>query len=336
VENRPILAITMGDPAGIGPEIVLKALAGEELYGVCRPLVIGASGVLRRAQKLVAAPPGLNVVAGPEEGRFQSGTLDLVDMANVEVEELAWGQLSAMAGRASVEYVLEAVRLVLSGRVQGIATGPISKEAINLANYPYIGHTELLADVTQAPRVTTMLASGPLRVVHVTRHIALRDVAAQVKRHRVVETIEIAHQGLKEMGFLTPRIAVAALNPHRGEGGLLGDEEMEEIGPAVEIARQAGIEVRGPFSADVVFHQALQGEFDVVVAMYHDQGHIPIKTYGFEKSITITLGLPIIRTSVDHGTAFDIAGRGLASPNSLIEAIKAAAEIARRKRLASA
>ena len=252
-------------------------------------------------------------------------------MANVELDELVWGQLSAMAGRAAVEYVLEAANLALTGPVQGMVTAPINKEAIHLAGYPYIGHTELLADITHTPRVTTMLASGPLRVVHVTRHTPLREVAAQIERDRVLETIEIAHQALQEMGMAAPRIGVAALNPHRGEGGLLGHEEQKEIEPAVEMARRAGINAQGPLSADVVFHQALQGEFDIVVAMYHDQGHIPIKTYGFEKSITITLGLPIVRTSVDHGTAFDIAGQGIANPQSLVEAVKAAALMARQR-----
>nr|MBC8263756.1 4-hydroxythreonine-4-phosphate dehydrogenase PdxA [Anaerolineales bacterium] len=218
----------------------------------------------------------------------------------------------------------------LSGEVQGIATGPLNKEAMQLGGYDYIGHTEILADLAKSPRCTTMLISGSLRVVHVTRHLPLRQVADSITRERVLETIRLTAEGLPAMGVVEPRLGVAALNPHGGEGGLLGREEIEEIAPAVEAAQATGIDARGPYPADSIFFRAIAGEFDAVVAMYHDQGHIPVKTHGFESSVTVTLGLPIVRTSVDHGTAFDIAWQGLASPQSLIEAVKLAAEMARR------
>ena len=245
-----------------------------------------------------------------------------------------------MAGRAAVEYVLKAGELALAGEVQGIATGPINKEAMQLGGYDYIGHTEILADLTGSPRCTTMLATGSLRVVHVTRHLPLRQVADAITRERVLETIQLTAESLPAMGIEQPRLGVAALNPHGGEGGLLGREEIEEIAPAIEAAQAMGIDARGPYPADSIFFRAIAGEFDAVVAMYHDQGHIPVKTHGFESSVTVTLGLPIVRTSVDHGTAFDIAWQGgkqsgvseaaLASPQSLIEAIKLATKMARR------
>jgi 4-hydroxythreonine-4-phosphate dehydrogenase len=226
--------------------------------------------------------------------------------------------------------VLKAGQLALSGEAQGIATAPLNKEAMQLGGYDYIGHTEILADLAGAPRCTTMLISGSLRVVHVTRHIPLRQVADSITRERVLETIQLTAEGLPAMGVVEPRLGVAALNPHGGEGGLLGREEIEEIVPAVETARSMGIDARGPYPADSIFFRAIAGEFDAIVAMYHDQGHIPVKTHGFESSVTVTLGLPIVRTSVDHGTAFDIAWQGLASPQSLIEAIKLAAQMAGR------
>jgi len=268
-------------------------------------------------------------VARVAEARFQRGTMDVLDLANVKWATLGVGKVSAMAGKAAVEYVVKAVELAQAGEVDAIVTGPINKEAINLAGYDYIGHTEILADLTQTPRCTTMLAAGSLRVTHVTRHVPLRAVADVLTRDRVMETIVATAEGLRHLGIEQPRLGVAALNPHGGEGGLLGREEMEEIAPAVEKARRMGIDARGPYPADSIFFRAIAGEFDAVVAMYHDQGHIPVKVHDFEGSYTVTLGLPIVRTSVDHGTAFDIAWKGTSSPRSMIEAIKAAVFIAR-------
>lgn len=336
MDCRPIIAITMGDAAGVGPEIVVKALALEEMYALCRPVVVGNAGVLAQARQMLGLRVNLHPVADVGAGCFELGSIDVLDLANIDLARLKVGEVSPMAGKAAVEYVLKAGELALAGEVQGIATAPLNKEAMQLGGYHYIGHTEILADLTGAPRCTTMLITGSLRVVHVTRHLPLRQVADAITRERVLETIQLTAESLPGMGVVEPRLGVAALNPHGGEGGLLGREEIEEIAPAVEAAQAMGIDARGPYPADSIFFRAIAGEFDAVVAMYHDQGHIPVKTHGFETSVTVTLGLPIVRTSVDHGTAFDIAWQGLvseaalASPQSLIEAIKLAAEMARR------
>jgi 4-hydroxythreonine-4-phosphate dehydrogenase len=261
------------------------------------------------------------------EARFEPVAPDVLDLGAVDLTGLPQAEVSATAGRAAVSYIEQATALALSEQVEAVATGPINKAALKAAGIPHVGHTELLAELTGADHVTTMLATEGLRVVHVTRHIPLRDVAAHITRSRVLETIHLTDIGLREMGFSRRRMAVAALNPHGGDAGLLGREEIEEIGPAVEAARAQGMDCRGPIPADSVFFRAIRGEFDVVVAMYHDQGHIPIKTHGFERSVTVTLGLPIVRTSVDHGTAFDIAWQGVASAESLIEAVQLAAQL---------
>jgi len=337
--TRPIIAITMGDPAGIGPEVVAKALAQDEVWEVCRPLVVGDADTLSRAAALVdPASTGLTLhaITHVERARFERATPDVFDLGAVDVD-VAPGRVSAAAGQAAVACIKQATALALSGQVVGLVTGPINKAALQAAGCPYIGHTELLAALTGAERVTTMLATPGLRVVHVTRHLPLAKVAAQITRQRVLQTLRLTDAGLREMGVPRPQVAVtcpggqcqrAALNPHGGDEGLLGREEIEEIGPAVAAARAEGIAAYGPIPADSVFFRAIRGEFDVVVAMYHDQGHIPIKTYGFERSVTVTLGLPIVRTSVDHGTAFDIAWQGRANQESMVEAIKLAAQMA--------
>jgi 4-hydroxythreonine-4-phosphate dehydrogenase len=263
-----------------------------------------------------------------EQARFERAMPDVFDVGAVDVGDVAPGRVSATAGRAAVACIEQATALASSGQVSGLVTGPINKAALRAAGCPYIGHTELLAVLTGAERVTTMLATPGLRVVHVTRHLPLAEVAAQITCQRVLQTLRLTDAGLREMGISQPRLAVAALNPHGGDDGLLGREEIEEIGPAIEAARAQGIAAHGPIPADVVFFRAIRGEFDVVVAMYHDQGHIPIKTHGFERSVTVTLGLPIVRTSVDHGTAFDIAWQGQANHESMVEAIKLAAQMA--------
>jgi 4-hydroxythreonine-4-phosphate dehydrogenase len=251
-----------------------------------------------------------------------------LDLREVDVSAVPKAEVSATAGMAAVAYVEQATELALNGKVHAIATGPINKAALQAAGIPHVGHTELLAELTGAERVTTMLATPGLRVVHVTRHVPLRAVAAHITYERVLETIRLTDTGLREMGISQPIVAVAALNPHGGDGGLVGHEEIEVIRPTVEAALAEGIDAHGPIPADSVFFRAIRGEFDVVVAMYHDQGHIPIKTHGFERSVTVTLGLPIVRTSVDHGTAFDIAWQGVASEESMIEAIQLAAQLA--------
>jgi 4-hydroxythreonine-4-phosphate dehydrogenase len=286
--------------------------------------------VLSRAVELLGLGLKLRCVTSLVDARFQRRTVDVLDLTNVDWDQLQRGKVSALAGRAAVAYVEKAVQLAQQGLVQAIATGPINKEAINLAGYPYIGHTELLNDLTGAQRTTTMLVAGELRVTHVTRHVPLSEVAALITQERVLETVAVTAEGLRQFGFERPRLGVAALNPHGGEGGLLGGEELQAIAPAVEQARQQGIDARGPNPADSIFFRAIAGQFDAVVAMYHDQGHIPVKVHDFEGSYTVTLGLPLVRTSVDHGTAFDIAWQGRANPRSMIEAIQAAARLAQR------
>jgi 4-hydroxythreonine-4-phosphate dehydrogenase len=325
--SKPIVVITMGDPAGVGPEVAAKALAREDVWACCRPLLVGDARVMARAVELVGAALIPRAIGQVSEANFDSAAPDVLDMGNVDVDALEWGQVSAAAGRASVDYIEKATGLAQTGQVDAIATGPINKAALKAAGVPFIGHTELLAALTGENRVTTMLATPGLRVVHVTRHVPVAEVARQITRENVLETTRLTDVGLKQMGLPAPRLAVAALNPHGGDDGLMGREELDAIGPAVEAARAEGIDAHGPIPADSVFFRAIRGEFDAVVAMYHDQGHIPIKTHGFERSVTVTLGLPIVRTSVDHGTAFDIAWQGVAREESMVEAICLAAQL---------
>jgi 4-hydroxythreonine-4-phosphate dehydrogenase len=327
-KTAPIIAISMGDPAGVGPEVTAQALGLSEVWASCRPLAVGAAGVLAKAAELVGTGQTFHVIADPAQARFDPRSPDVLDVPEPDVSGVAPGQVSAIAGQASVDYVERAMQLVQRGYAHAICTGPINKTALKAAGIPHIGHTELLAELLGEERVTTMLATTGLRVVHVTRHVGLGQVATKITLESVLETTRLTDKGLRQMGLSSPRIAVAALNPHGGDNGLMGDEELVAIGPAVEAARTEGIDATGPIPADSVFFRAIRGEFDVVVAMYHDQGHIPIKTHGFERSVTVTLGLPIVRTSVDHGTAFDIAWQGIASPESMVEALKLAAQLA--------
>lgn len=326
--KHPIIAISMGDPTGVGPEVTALALADPEVWACCRPLVVGDASIMAKAATVTKTGQAFHTISDPSEARYDPAAPDVLDLANTDASSLVPGQVSAAAGKASVDYVKRAVALVQAGQADAVTTGPINKTALKAAGIPFIGHTELLAELLGEERVTTMLATTGLRVVHVTRHVGLAQVAERITRERVLATTRLTHVGLRQMGFSQPRIAVAALNPHGGDNGLMGDEELVAIGPAVEDARAEGIDATGPIPADSVFFRAIRGEFDVVVAMYHDQGHIPIKTHGFERSITVTLGLPIVRTSVDHGTAFDIAWQGIASPDSMVEALRLAAQLA--------
>jgi 4-hydroxythreonine-4-phosphate dehydrogenase len=325
--SKPIIAITMGDPASVGPEIAAKALARGEVWNCCCPILVGDARVMAKAVDLVEGAPVLRTITQASDANFDPAAPDLIDLGNVDIDTLELGQVSAAAGRASVDYIEKAVELAQAGRVHAIATGPINKAALKAAGVPFIGHTELLAALTGEERVTTMLATPGLRVVHVTRHVPLAEVAKHITKENVLETTRLTDVGLKQMGFSAPRLAVAALNPHGGDDGLMGREELDTIRPAVEAARAEGIDAHGPIPADSVFFRAIRGEFDAVVAMYHDQGHIPIKTHGFERSVTVTLGLPIVRTSVDHGTAFDIAWQGKAHEDSMVEAVCLAAQL---------
>ncbi|HEY64341.1 MAG TPA: 4-hydroxythreonine-4-phosphate dehydrogenase PdxA [Caldilineae bacterium] len=327
-DDRPLLAITMGDPAGIGPEIVLKALGHEEVYHQCRPLVIGDRRILQRAEAWVGIERlTYEPIENPAEGAYTSGIVTLMDLGNADPEAIPPGEITAAAGRAAVEYVTKACDLAMAGEVDAIVTAPLNKEAMNLAGFPYAGHTELLAERTRAGKVSMLLVGPTLRVIHVTTHVSLGEAIRRVTRDRVREVIGLAHQACKALGIPRPRIAVAGLNPHAGEGGLFGDEERREIAPAIETARSNGWDVTGPLPPDTVFLRAVKGEFDIVVAMYHDQGHIPMKLLAFDSGVNVTIGLPIIRTSVDHGTAFDIAGSGQARETSLLAAIEVAVQM---------
>ena len=332
-EGRPLLAITMGDPAGIGPEVVLKALAQEEVYERCRPLVIGDRRILERAGEWVGAVDWrYEVIEEPEAGAYEAGGIALMDMGNAALAACPPGQVRAEAGGAAVEYVFRACDLAMGGKVDAVVTAPLHKESMNKAGHAYAGHTELLTERTGAERVSMLLVGPQLRVVHVSTHVALAEAIRRVERQRVGEVIDLAHRSCRVLGIKKPRIAVAGLNPHAGEGGLFGDQEEVEIVPAIEEARQRGLEVYGPEPPDTVFLRAVNGAFDIVVAMYHDQGHIPMKLLAFDSGVNVSFGLPIIRTSVDHGTAFDIAGTGAASAVSMRAAIDTALNMVAARR----
>ena len=329
--DRPLLAITMGDPAGIGPEVVLKALQDESVYSLCRPLVVGDRRILERAAGWVGAGPAYDAVEDPASGRYEPGAVTLLDLANAAPDACRPGQVAAAAGRAAVEYVFRACDLVMAGGADAVVTAPLNKEAMNLAGFHFAGHTELLAERTGAERVSMLLTGPKLRVVHVSTHVSLEEAIRRVTPERVGATIDLAQQACAALGVPRPRIAVAGLNPHAGEGGLFGDHEAASIVPAVLAARARGLDVSDPQPPDTVFLRAVRGAYDIVVAMYHDQGHIPMKLLAFDSGVNVSIGLPIIRTSVDHGTAFDIAGTGAARPDSMIEAIAVAVQMVRAR-----
>ena len=328
-DSRPILAITLGDPAGIGPEVVLKALGHGEVFDACRPLVVGDSGVLERAAAWLEVEPRFERIAEIGSGGYAEGTVPLLDLANVDLAEAPVGQVSAGAGRAAVEYVMRACDLAMAGQVEAVVTAPLNKEAMHRAGFLYPGHTELLAERTGAERVSMLLVGPALRVVHVSTHVSLEEAIRRVTPARVLEVIELAHRSCRMLGIEAPRIAVAGLNPHASENGLFGRQEAERIQPAIEMARARGWTVSDPQPPDTVFLRATRGEFDIIVAMYHDQGHIPMKLLAFDSGVNVSIGLPVLRTSVDHGTAFDIAGTGQASEESMLAAIRVAVTMAK-------
>lgn len=326
---KPIIGITMGDAAGIGPEIIVKTLARAPIYETCRPLVIGDAETIIAAS--MTEPLKVNIVDRVDHSLFKYGTIDVFKVKGIDLMDVEKGRVSRKAGKAAVEFLLEAIKLALNQEIHAIVTAPLNKEAINLAGYHYQGHTEILATKTQTAKYAMMLAAGTLKVIHVTTHVALREACDLITKTKILDTILLAHRALQALGFQQPHIAVAGLNPHAGESGLFGQEEVDHILPAVKEAQAKGVKVEGPSPPDTVFLKAMHGHYDIVVAMYHDQGHIPLKLVGFEKGVNVTLGLPIIRTSVDHGTAFDIAGQGKAKPDSMIEAIMMAIEFANKK-----
>jgi 4-phospho-D-threonate 3-dehydrogenase / 4-phospho-D-erythronate 3-dehydrogenase len=333
--DRPIIAITMGDAAGVGPEIIMKMLARREVYERCRPLIIGDANRLHQAGRIVGSTCIVRPVVNPKEAIFEHGTVDCVTLGLIP-KDLPWGKLSPIAGDAAFRYIERAVTLASGTEVDAICTAPINKEALHAGGHIYPGHTEILAALTHTPEVSMMLMTPKLRVIHVTTHIGLIDAIAKIEPGLVERTILRGNEALVRSGIASPRIGVCGINPHAGEHGLFGHgEEEQKVEPAVQALRVKGIDVEGPLSADTLFFRAQRGDFDLVVAMYHDQGHGPVKVLGIEAGVNVTVGLPVIRTSVDHGTAFDIAGTGRADERSLLEALDQAIILApQRDRLA--
>jgi 4-hydroxythreonine-4-phosphate dehydrogenase len=334
------IAITLGDPAGIGPEIIAKALADPETYRLCNPVVVGDGHAMQMGIKVARTKLKINIIEKLEQAKYSYGTIDLIDLNNIDPTRIKMGEPAAMTGAASAQYVIHAADLALNGAVDAIVTAPLNKEAMHMGGYHYPGHTELLAEKSGTSNYAMMLTTGKLRVVHATTHIPLREITNHLTTERIYTTIQIAQKACFSLGIENPCIAVAGLNPHSGDGGLFGDEEERIITPAIEKAKKEGINVEGPIPPDTVFGKAAGGQYDTVVALYHDQGHIPVKLLSMKydmgtgkwrsvSGVNITLGLKFIRTSVDHGTAYGKAGRkeGTANPESLKEAIQYAVQM---------
>jgi 4-hydroxythreonine-4-phosphate dehydrogenase len=323
----PLIAATMGDPAGIGPEILTRTFAEAGFREENHVVVVGDAKMLERAASLLDLQLRVNVVDGPEDARFEAGTVDVLPETELPLD-LPFGELDARAGDAAFRYVERATRLAEDRRVAAIATAPLNKEAMHLAGHEYPGHTEILAELTGTKDYAMMLVTDELKVIHISTHVSLREAIERARPERELAVIRLAHESLEKLGVQNPRVAVAGLNPHAGENGLFGTEDAEHIAPAVAAAVDEGIDATGPHPPDTVMMRARTGAFDVVVVQYHDQGHIPIKLMGFDTGVNVTVGLPFFRTSVDHGTAFDIAGTGEADPASLRAAIDLARTLA--------
>lgn len=336
--KKPILAITMGDPAGIGPEITVKTFSVKEIYDVCKPLLVGNSEIIKQILKITGHDLKIRSVQEVSEAKYEFGTIDIYELPVEHPEDIQFGVISKVAGDVAFRSVVKAIELANTGEVDGTVTCPINKKALNEAGHHFSGHTEIYAHYTNTPKYAMLLADEKIRVIHVSTHVSLRQACDLVKKERILDVISIMDKGLRKLGIESPRIGVAGLNPHSGDEGLFGDEEILEISPAVEEAKKRGFNVLGPVPPDTLFALANGGKFDGCVAMYHDQGHIPFKFSGFEwdqekgvmksvRGVNITLGLPIVRTSVDHGTAFEIAGKGVASPDALLCAIDYAVKL---------
>lgn len=328
-DTLPVIGITMGDPVGIGPEIIIKALSDRNIYNFCRPIVIGDKSILEREVVNLKSRLHVDAISSLKKASFSYESVSLLEDSGLEPDTVHYGQPTSTTGRAMASYILRSVSLAKNREIDAIVTAPINKKSLNEAGYDYPGHTEMLATLTDTKEFVMMLAGEKLRVVLVTIHCALSQVPRLLSSEKIIKTIRTTHVNLKKYFSLTaPRIAVAGLNPHAGESGIFGKEESEIIAPAVQQAQQQGIDASGPYPPDTLFYHAAQGAFDAVVCMYHDQGLIPLKLLHFDDGVNITLGLPIIRTSVDHGTAYDIAGRGIANPASLLRAIRIGADMA--------
>jgi 4-hydroxythreonine-4-phosphate dehydrogenase len=336
--DKPIIGITMGDPASIGPEIAIKALLNQHIYDICRPLLVGDADVFNDIIKRLSLDAKINPINTVSDAKFEFGNIDVFDLQNVKLDKLVFGEVSAMAGNAAFGAVQKVIELAMAGKIDATVTGPINKKSINEAGHYFAGHTEIYAHFTNTSKYAMLLVEDNLKVIHVSTHVSLRQACDLVKKERILEVVELLFNGLISLGETNRKIGIAGLNPHAGDSGLFGTEDAEEILPAVEEALLRGYDVEGPVPPDTLFAKAATGAYGGVVAMYHDQGHIPFKLSGFKwdaekqqmasvKGVNITLGLPIIRTSVDHGTAFEIAGKGIASPDAMTLAIESAVQL---------
>jgi len=325
--KKPLIAIPMGDPAGIGPEIVVMSMA-DEIADNTACLVIGSQRILRKAASSLNSPVEINVVSCPKEGDYRVNVLNILDIDNVDMAAFKAGEISGMCGKAAFDYIEKSIDLAVSKKVDAVATGPINKESLKAGGVNFIGHTEIFAELTKTHDPLTMFQVHNLRVFFLSRHVSLRKACDMVTKDRIIDYVIRCKKALEKLGVSGGTMAIAGLNPHSGEHGLFGDEEVNHVEPAVNELLNKGYDVAGPVPGDSVFHLALQGRFSSVLSLYHDQGHIATKTYDFERTISVTGGMPILRTSVDHGTALDIAWKGIASPVSMIEAIKVAGEYA--------
>lgn len=332
---KPVTAVTMGDPAGVGPEIVLRMMIEQEVYDECKPFVIGSIPILERAEKAIGVtkPVVYNKISDPSEAKFQHGIVDVLETGDYYYDAVEYGKVQELAGKMSVDYIMKSIELGKAGKIDAVSTAPIHKIAIKQAGISQAGHTEIFQDETDSKYALTMFSTHKLRVFFVSRHMALKDACDFASKEVVLDFIKNIDKELKLLNMENPLIAVAALNPHGGDNGLFGSEEIEQLIPACEEAKKLGINVVGPLPADSVFYQGKDGRFDAILSLYHDQGHIACKTYDFEKSVTITFGLPFMRSSVDHGTAFDIAGKGIAQAVSMTESTIKVAQYARMKKL---
>ncbi|NEU30529.1 4-hydroxythreonine-4-phosphate dehydrogenase PdxA [bacterium LRH843] len=327
---RPIIGITMGDAAGIGPEILVKALQHKEIYENCKPLIIGDAKVLEKVKPIVQSEATIHSITDPSEGTYELGTIDVIDLDLIPAD-LPFGEVSAVAGDAAFQFLAKAIEFAKEKKIDSICTAPLNKEALHLGGHIYPGHTEILAKLTDTEDFSMMLTTPNLKVIHLTTHMGLIEAIASINPERTFTVVKLAHDTLTKAGFKNPSIAVCGINPHAGENGLFGNgEEEEKLIPGIERAQSEGMNVTGPYPADTLFFRAGRGDFDIVVACYHDQGHTPVKVMGIEEGVNITVGLKggIIRTSVDHGTAFDIAGKNIADEKSMIAAIRSAIELA--------
>ena len=342
-DELPIIAITMGDPASIGPEIAVKALLDKNIHAICRPLIVGDAAIFVQIIERLKLTAAINAVQSVKEAGFQYGTIDVFDLKIINPEELVLGEISAACGEAAFQSIKKVIGLAMAKEVDATVTGPINKKSINLAGYHFAGHTEIYAHFTNTKKYAMLLVEDKMKVIHVSTHVSLRQACDLVKKERILQVTELLHNGMISLGESNLKIGIAGLNPHAGDNGLFGTEDDQEILPAVEEARKLGYDVEGPVPPDTMFAKAATGYYGGVVAMYHDQGHIPFKLTGFKwnaeknqmdsvKGVNITMGLPVIRTSVDHGTAFEIAGKGIASPDAMILAIESAVRLSQYRK----